>query len=53
MTELDLFEEIQHSEEDEGILDEIEQRKKEAKRSFSSVINKKRLSKYELDEVMV
>ena len=53
MEENDLFEELQHEEQDEEILSEIEARKKEAKKSFSSVVNKKKLSKYELDEVMV
>lgn len=53
MEEFDLLEEIEHEEKDGEILDEIEQRKKAARKSFSSVINKKKLSKYELDEVMV
>ncbi|GEM_PF-4892812 len=50
--EEDLFDEIQHEEQDEEILDEIEAKKKAAKKSFSSVINKKKLNKFELDEVM-
>ena len=49
----DLFDEMQHEEQDEEILNEIEARKKAAKKSFSSVINKKKLDKFELDEVMV
>ena len=51
--EVDLFEEMQHEEQDKEILNEIDARKKEAKKSFSSVVNKKKLSKHELDEVMV
>ena len=53
MEEMDLFEELQHEDADEEILGEIAQKKKAAKRSFSSVINKKKLNKYELDEVMI
>ena len=48
-----LFEELQHEEQDEDILEEIEAKKKAAKKSFSSVINKKKVDKSELDEVMV
>jgi len=51
--EVDLFEEIQHEEQDEEILSEIEAKKKAAKKSFSSVVNKKKLDKQELDEIMV
>jgi len=51
--EFDLMEEIEHEAQDEEILSEIESKKKAAKKSFSSVINKKKLSKYELEEVMV
>ncbi|MBI3034664.1 hypothetical protein HYY72_05900 [Candidatus Woesearchaeota archaeon] len=39
-------------EEDEETLDELKKANKARSRSFSSVINKKKLSKYELDEVM-
>lgn len=53
MEELDLLEEMEHEEADEEILDEIEQRKSARKKTFSSVINKKRINKFELDEVMV
>lgn len=52
MAESDLFEEMQHEEDDEGILEEIEEKKKAARKSFSSIVNKRKLSKYELDEVM-
>ena len=51
--EFDLMEEIEHEAQDEEILSEIESKKKAAKKSFSSVINKKKLNKYELEEVMV
>lgn len=53
MEEIDLLEEMEHEEADEEILDEIEQRKSARKKTFSSVINKRKLNKYELDEVMV
>ncbi len=53
MDETDLFEELKHEEDDEEILEEIEEKKKAARKSFSSVVNKRKLSKYELDEVMV
>lgn len=47
-----LFEEMQYDEQDEEILDELEQKRKAARRSFSSVINKRKLNRFELDEVM-
>ena len=53
MEETDLFEELQHEEQDEEILNAIEAKKKAAKKSFSSIVNKKKLNKHELDEVMV
>lgn len=53
MTDIDLFEELQHEEQDGEILEEIEEKKKAARKSFSSIVNKKKLSKYELDELMV
>ncbi len=53
MAETDLFEELQHEEQDGEILEEIEEKRKATRKSFSSIVNKKRLSKYELDEVMV
>ena len=52
MENFDLLAEVQHEAADEQILAEIATRKRAAKRSFSSVINQKNLSKYELDEVM-
>ncbi len=53
MAEMDLFEEMQREEQDGEILEEIEEKKKAARKSFSSIVNKRKLSKYELDEVMV
>ena len=53
MDEADLFEEMQNEEQDDEILEEIEERKKAARKSFSSIVNKRKFSKYELDEVMV
>ena len=51
--EFDLMEEIEHEAQDEEILNAIEAKKRAAKKSFSSIVNKKKLSKYELEEVMV
>ena len=53
MENVDLFEELEHEERDESILEEIEAKKKASRKNFSSVINKKKFSKYELDEVMI
>ena len=53
MEGLDLLEEIQHGEADEELLEEIAQRKSARRKTFSSVINKRKLNKFELDEVMV
>jgi hypothetical protein len=53
MKELDLFDELQHEENDEEILEEIATKKREAKRTFSTVVNRRKVSRYELDEVMV
>jgi hypothetical protein len=53
MYDMDLLDEMEHKEEDESILTEIENKKRAARKSFSSVVNKRKLSRYELDEVMV
>ena len=53
MENFGLFDELEQEERDESILEEIEAKKKAAKKNFSSVINKKKFSKYELDEVMI
>ena len=39
--------------EDEETIEELKKANKAKRRSFSAIINKKKLSKYELDEVMV
>ena len=38
--------------EDEETIDELKKSNKEKTKNFSTVINKKKLSKYELDDVM-
>ncbi len=47
----DLF--IDDEAEDEETIDELKKINKEKSKNFSSIINKKKLSKYELDDVMV
>jgi hypothetical protein len=49
----DLLGEFEAQEEDEGLLEEMAEKRKERQKSFISVINKKKLSKFELDEVML
>ncbi len=38
--------------EDEETIEELKKSNKEKNKNFSAVINKKKLSKYELDEIM-
>lgn len=38
---------------DEDAIEELKSSKKEKRKSFAAIINKKKLSRYELDEVMV
>jgi len=49
----DLLGELESREEDEGILEELAEKRRKAHKSFLSVVNKKKLSKFELDEVML
>ena len=47
------YDSLLDEEEDEETLDELKKANKAKSRSFTSIINKKKLSKYELEEVMV
>ncbi len=47
----DLF--VDNEAEDEETIVELKKANKEKSKNFSAVINKKKLTKYELDEVMV
>lgn len=49
----DLLEAIESQEEDEQVLEELAVKRKERRKSFLTVVNKKRLNPYELDEVML
>ena len=51
--EFDLLGEMESQEEDEEVLEELAEKRKQRQKSFTSVINKRRLSKFELDEVMI
>lgn len=51
--EIDIMEELESLEDDDEVLQELSQKRKERQKSFLSVINKKKLSKHELDEVML
>lgn len=51
--ETDLLGEFESMEEDDGVLEELAMKKRERQKNFLSVVNKKKLSKYELDEVML
>jgi hypothetical protein len=50
---VDLLDEMESQEEDEKILEELSEKKKERNKTFKSIINKKKVSEYELDEVML
>ena len=49
----DLLEEIESKEEDNEVLEELAEKRRKQHKSFTAVINKKKLSRYELDEVML
>ena len=46
----DLFEEFQNEQEDDEVMTELKERKRD--KSFSTVINKKRLNRFELEEAL-
>ena len=49
MEEFDIFDD----EQDDETMDELKRVSKAKTKTFTSIINKKKLSKYELDEVML
>ncbi len=49
----DLLGELESQEEDDEVLAELAEKRKQRQKSFLSVVNKKKLSKFELDEVML
>lgn len=51
--EVDLLGELESREEDEEVLEELAAKRRERQKDFISVINKKKLSRHELDEVML
>ncbi len=50
---LDILEQFESQEEDEEILEELAEKRRQRQKSFVTIINKKKLSKHELDEVML
>ena len=51
--EVDLLGQFESQEEDEEILEELAEKRRQRQKSFLAVVNKKKLSKHELDEVML
>ncbi|MBI2580486.1 hypothetical protein HYV85_01625 [Candidatus Woesearchaeota archaeon] len=51
--DVDLLGELESQEEDEGILEELAAKRRERRKNFISVVNRKKLSRHELDEVML
>lgn len=51
--EVDLLGQFESQEEDEEVLEELAAKRRERQKSFLAVVNKKRLSRHELDEVML
>ena len=49
----DLLEMFESQEEDESTLEELAEKRRQKQKSFTSVINKKKISRHELDEVML
>ncbi|MBI2145129.1 hypothetical protein HYU18_02295 [Candidatus Woesearchaeota archaeon] len=49
----DLLEMFESQEEDEEVLEELAEKRRQKQKSFTSIINKKKLSRHELDEVML
>lgn len=48
----DEFAELLNDEEDEETIEELKKNNKTRHKNFASIINKKKLNKYELDDVM-
>ena len=51
--ETDLLGQFESQEEDEEILEELAEKRRQKQKSFLAVVNKRKLSKLELDEVML
>ncbi|MBI2550295.1 hypothetical protein HYV83_03900 [Candidatus Woesearchaeota archaeon] len=51
--ETSLLEQFESQEGDEEILEELAEKRRERRKNFISVVNKKKLSRHELDEVML
>ena len=51
--EVDLLGQFESQEEDEEVLEELAPKRRERQKNFISVVNKKKLSRHELDEVML
>ena len=51
--ETSLLEQFESQEGDEEILEELAAKRRERQKSFLSVVNKKKLTRHELDEVML
>ena len=49
----DLLEQLENQEEDEQLLEELAETRRRKQKSFLSVINKKKLGRQELDDVML
>ena len=52
--DVDILDELESKEEDEEVLEEMARKRREKRqKSFLAVVNKKKLGKHELDEVML
>lgn len=51
--DVDLLGEFESQEEDEEVLEELAAKRKERQKNFISVVNRKKLSRHELDEIML
>ena len=50
---VDLLSELESQEEDEEVLEELATKRRQRQKTFIAVVNKKKLSRHELDEVML
>ena len=51
--DVNLLGELESQEEDEEVLEELAAKRRQRQKTFLAVINKKKLAKHELDEVML
>ncbi len=51
--ETDLLGQFESQEEDEEVLEELAEKRRQKQKSFTAIINKRNLSRHELDEVML